>query len=87
VAHGVLGVTLFWLGEFASSRQHLEQAIALYDPQKHPRTTLGTADPRVDCLSFAAWTLWYLGYPDQSLKRSHEALALAEELSHPYSLA
>jgi tetratricopeptide (TPR) repeat protein len=87
VAHGVLGVTLFWLGEFASARPHLEQAIALYDPQKHPRTTLGTADPRVDCLSFAAWTLWYLGYPDQGLKRSHEALALAEELSHPYSLA
>ena len=33
------------------------------------------------------WTLWFLGYPDQALKRSHEALALAQELSHPYSLA
>ena len=33
------------------------------------------------------WTLWYLGYPDQALKRSHEALTLAQELSHPFSLA
>jgi predicted ATPase len=32
-------------------------------------------------------TLWLLGYPEQSLARLHEALALAHELSHPYSLA
>ena len=28
-----------------------------------------------------------LGYPDQALARLHEALALAHELSHPFSLA
>ena len=33
------------------------------------------------------WTLWLLGYPAQALARLHEALALAHELSHPYSLA
>ena len=27
------------------------------------------------------------GYPDQALKTSREALTLAQELSHPYSLA
>jgi predicted ATPase len=31
--------------------------------------------------------LWFLGYPDQALKKSQEALTLAEELSHPVSLA
>jgi len=31
--------------------------------------------------------LWLLGYPDQALVRLHDALALAHELSHPYSLA
>jgi predicted ATPase len=31
--------------------------------------------------------LWSLGYPDQALKRIHEALTLAQELSHPLSLA
>ena len=37
--------------------------------------------------SYAAMTLWLLGYPEQALARLHEALALAHELSHPYSLA
>jgi hypothetical protein len=35
----------------------------------------------------AAWTLWCLGYPAQALRRSQEALALAQTLAHPYSLA
>src|SRR6185369_1119302 len=30
---------------------------------------------------------WALGYSDQALKRNHEALTLAEEMSHPFSLA
>ncbi|MBI3801012.1 MAG: AAA family ATPase [Deltaproteobacteria bacterium] len=87
LAHAALGVTLYWLGELISARPHLEQAIALYDPQQHPRFTVGTADHRVDCLSYAAWTLWYLGYPEQALKRSQEAVTLAAGLSHPFSLA
>jgi predicted ATPase len=38
-------------------------------------------------LNTAAITLWHLGYSDQALKRSHEAILLAQELSHPLSLA
>jgi predicted ATPase len=34
-----------------------------------------------------AQVLQMLGYPDQALKRSQEALALARELAHPFSLA
>jgi AAA ATPase domain/Adenylate and Guanylate cyclase catalytic domain len=44
-------------------------------------------DPGVYCLTHAAMTLWQLGYPDQSLKKSTAALALAQGLSHPFSLA
>ena len=44
-------------------------------------------DPGVFSRAFAAWTLWLLGYPEQTLARLHEALALAHELSHPFSLA
>jgi predicted ATPase len=33
-----------------------------------------------------ALVLWHLGYPDQALKRIHNALTLAHELSHPYTL-
>jgi predicted ATPase len=31
-------------------------------------------------------TLWFLGYPEQARQRSHEAIVLAQELSHPYTL-
>jgi predicted ATPase len=34
-----------------------------------------------------AFALWLLGYPDQALRRSHEACTLAEGLAHPHSLA
>src|SRR5262249_28865752 len=44
-------------------------------------------DPGVVCLSYVALALWLLGYPDQALKRIHEALTLAHELSHPFSQA
>ncbi len=87
LAHRALGYPLYFLGELISAWTHAEQAIALYDPQQHPRDTVSTSDLRVVCLSYASLTLWCLGYPDQALKRSHEAVALAEELSHPFSLA
>ena len=85
-AHNTLGVTLFFIGELTSAQEHLEQGIALYSPQQR-RSLASVQDPVVACLSYIAWTLWHLGYPDQALKRSEEALALAQELSHPYSLA
>jgi predicted ATPase len=38
------------------------------------------------CRLYAALTLWFLGYPAQALARAHEALALARDLSHPFTL-
>ncbi len=87
-ANTALGVTLLYLGELVPARAHLEQGIALYDPQKGRSLAFrGALDPEVNCLSYMALALWMLGYPDQALKRSHEALTLAQELSHPFSLA
>ena len=39
------------------------------------------------CQGFLAQSLQFLGYADQALKASREALALARTLSHPQSLA
>jgi predicted ATPase len=36
-------------------------------------------------LSLVSNVLWLLGYPERGLKRSQEAVALADDLSHPYS--
>jgi predicted ATPase len=86
VAHDVLGDTLIWPGEFGAAREHLEQGIALYDARQHRSLAfLYGYDSGVACLSFVASVLWYLGYPDQALKRNNESLVLAQELSYPPS--
>ena len=87
-AHGVLGMTMFYLGEFLQAPEHFAQGIALYDPaQHHSLAFVYGEDPGVILLAHLAWTLWFLGYPDRALQRSQEALALAQELSHPHSVA
>jgi hypothetical protein len=38
-------------------------------------------------MSYSAVTLWQLGYPDQALARSNQAIAQAREKAHPARLA
>ena len=87
-AHRTLGESLYVRGELVLAQQHFEQGIALYDPQQHRSLAfLYGHDPGVSFLSIGAFALLCLGYPDQALARSHEAVTLARELSHPFSLA
>jgi predicted ATPase/DNA-binding winged helix-turn-helix (wHTH) protein/class 3 adenylate cyclase len=87
-AHDALASTLFLLGEYPAAQMHLEQGIALSDPAAQRAMVLshGVA-PGVRCLAMAANTQWCLGYPTQAVQRSQEALALAQALVHPQSLA
>jgi predicted ATPase len=39
------------------------------------------------CRSIITLVLWSLGYPDKALEQSYAGLRLAQELSHPFSLA
>jgi predicted ATPase/class 3 adenylate cyclase len=88
-AHHTLWAYSFFLGELSSAREHTERGIALYDPKQHRHlaSLYGGHDPGVCCLRILTGVLCLQGYPDQALQRSQEALALARELSHPYSLA
>jgi predicted ATPase len=87
-AHRPLGQSLFYLGAFAEARHHCARTIALYDPEAHGGHVLRYgSDSRIVSTSYEAWTLWFLGHPDQSLRRGEEALALARELGHPFTLA
>ncbi|MBI3756387.1 MAG: hypothetical protein HY267_00270 [Deltaproteobacteria bacterium] len=86
-AHHELGHVWYSLGELGPAREHLEQGIALYDLQQHhSHAFLYGQDPGVSCHIYAAYVLWYLGYPDQALKRIQAVVKLAQELSHPLSL-
>jgi predicted ATPase len=86
-AHRALGTTLLYLGAAAEAHTHFTQGLALYDPEQHRAlTVLYGEDAGVTCRSHDAWTLWLLGYPDQGLAHNDEALTLAQQLAHPYSL-
>ena len=86
-AHRGLGFTQLSIGDYASAHAHAEQGIALYAPhQHHTHVVLYGQDPGMTCYIWLAATLWALGYPDQALERSNEALRIAQERSHPYSV-
>jgi predicted ATPase len=86
-AHRALGTTLFVLGAVATAHTHFTQGIKLYDSQQQRASTfLSIEDVGVICRSQDAWALWCLGYLNQGLARSHEAVTLAQRIAHPYSL-
>ena len=87
VSHWLTGTNCFHSGEYVTSWRHLAQAHTRYDPQQRPtHVTLGV-DVRVFTLAYMSHTLWGLGYPEQAVQRSGEALALARDVQHPFSLA
>jgi class 3 adenylate cyclase/predicted ATPase len=87
-AHRALGAALVNIGEFLPAREHLEKAFALYDRHQHsPLLFRYGQDLGVSCLIQIARALWYLGYPEQARRRIEEALRLAHELAHPFTLA
>lgn len=86
-ADRVLGSSYFYLGRLLEARQHFERAIDFYDRKRdHGHVLIYGQDPGVSCLANESLTLWLLGYPEQALARAAEAVALARELAHPYSL-
>jgi predicted ATPase len=88
LAHYALGYTWCCLGMLPAARTHFEEGIAHYTPDQRRALVFRTGqDPGVACRAYAAWTLWLLGYPAQALARVHEALTLAHELAHAFSLA
>jgi class 3 adenylate cyclase/predicted ATPase len=88
LGHSSSGRELFFVGRFASSRSHLEEALALYDPISH-RTLVHQvgSHPHVNSQTWLGIVLLCLGFPDQALERSSAAIAEARRLAHPPSLA
>ena len=84
----VLGLTLFYLGEFNLAKEHLEKGYEIYNPKEHQELAYVYGDdPGVVCLTYTALVLWMLGYPDQATQKDQEAIAMAKNISHPFSLA
>jgi predicted ATPase len=88
-AHHSAWATYLFAGEPAVSREHSEAGRRLYDPERHRlhHQLYGGHDPGACACYFGAQIHWLLGYPDQGMSLGREALALAEQISHPFSSA
>ena len=85
--HYAVGSSAFWRGEFSAARSHFEQALTHYSPNlRDIHINKYAQDPQIICSSRLAWTLWYLGYPEQAWQTMNEALTRPEAMTHPYSL-
>jgi class 3 adenylate cyclase/predicted ATPase len=81
-AHQVLGVTLYYRGELPVARVHLEASLDLdASTQQRARGLLYIGQGHI------ARVLWLLGYPDQALGWSRDALTLAQQSAHPFGMA
>lgn len=84
-AYRAMGETFLWSGEFSQARDYFEKGIDLTESRQQHSSFAENAG--VSCRFFSAIALWFLGYPDQALLRSREAVTMAQELNHPLSLS
>jgi predicted ATPase/class 3 adenylate cyclase len=88
LGHFSSGRDLMFVGRFARSRSHLEEALALHDPISHRSLVLQTGThTHVSSQAHLGIVLFCLGYPDHALARSNATIAEARRLAHPLSLA
>lgn len=86
--HFAVANTLYWQGEFVMAQKHLERVSELYQPAQQTRHIADFGEAAgVTSNSYTSWVLWFLGFPEQALKVSAQALALARQIGHPFSLA
>ena len=83
VGHRLVGSSSLHTGDFVDSRAHYDQALSLYDADKHRSwTTRFGQDIRVSILSFRSITLWMLGYPEAALTDVDQVVKHAREIGH-----
>jgi predicted ATPase len=88
LGHHSSGRTLMFAGRFASSRSHLEEALALYDPTYHSALVHQVGfHPQAVPQAYLGIVLFCLGFPDRALVPSGAAIAEARRLAHPPSVA
>jgi predicted ATPase len=88
--HFLIGSTLFHMGDFENARKHLEESAALQTDDTQDASVLALdlgPDVRVFDLVYLSHVLFHLGDSDQAAAKSANAIARAEELAHPFSLA
>jgi predicted ATPase len=88
LGHASCGFSLMHAGKFASSRSHLKEVLALYDPISHGSLARQAGiHPQVVFQAHLANVSLCIGFPDQASALSNAAIGEARRLAHPPSLA
>jgi tetratricopeptide (TPR) repeat protein len=84
----VLGSTVAFLGDLPAGIDHLERAIALFDPRKHRvRPFRFGPSPGAAACTTAALLRWLQGDADRANDHILRGVRLAAELEHPFTIA
>jgi hypothetical protein len=76
--HHVMGQFHLYSGDLATARRHLEEGLALYDPERdRAKAARFGFDSCMACHSFLTLVLWYQGFPDEALGHAEEAILRA----------
>src|SRR5262249_49145952 len=78
------GFLSFHFGQFQVARDWLERSM---ESSEHRGRYYSGINMSVFCRAYISHCDWHLGYPVRSLKVAEEGLAVAREISHPFSIA
>ena len=80
------GTTSYYMGRTAESLEHLERAVAIYDPAQHfPHAFIFGKDPGAVALVHLGGVEWLRGRSDDALATANRGRALAGTWNHPFS--
>jgi class 3 adenylate cyclase/predicted ATPase len=86
-ANHFAGMLCFHLGQFQSSRDQIEKSTEVVEYGRRYHFDVFGLDVNVLCRGYISHCNWHLGYSARSLKIAGEGLALARNISHPFSIA
>jgi predicted ATPase len=86
-AYNALATTRYFLGDFASARQHATDGLQIWR-MGDSRFQLKDVDtPIIGCLCYKAFSEWHLGELTSCQAKLDEAISLAKELNDTHGLA
>jgi predicted ATPase len=88
VAHRAFGITCWFAGEYREARDHLERALALFQPGRDDDLAFRFGhDPGVGAMINLATTLWALGEVDRAISLIDRMQTRIADLTHVGTLA
>jgi tetratricopeptide (TPR) repeat protein len=86
--HLVFGYSIAFSGNVKEGLKHLEKGITMYNPEIPGSYSMRFGNnPGVISHTTSALCLWMCGFPDRAIQLTDDAIALADKINHPSSIA